>query len=305
MLILIFLSYSFGDLTDDISDFWDGLNRIGGPTGFLILQHDMDASINATAGNQWEGGIHSLSLNPSGIIYTPDYLDKKFCFAFTYRTLACDMNANFFGFTRKSGNNAFGFSFLGFYSGDMELRGGVPGNLIGTYDAENMIFGITYARNFKTLSVGATVRSLNERIFEVSYSTYSFDLGITKSFKAFRGKSFRADFSFLHLGPKYLDEGFRLPLTWHLGLKGNFQTLSLGFSINKPLNTKLQYTIGGEYMINEFFSVRVGKREDNLWEEFSFGFGLRNNNLNLDYSYSPTVINHLEASHLFTISIGI
>lgn len=305
MLILIFLSYSFGDLVNDISDFWDGLNSIGGPTGFEILQYELHAKANGTAGNQWEGGVHSLSLNPSEIMYMPDYLDKKFCFAFTYRTIACDMNANFFGFTRRSGNNAFGFSFFGLYSGDMELRDGVPGDPIGTYDLENTIYGITYARNFKVLTVGATIRSLRERIFEVSYSTYSFDLGISKSFKAFRDKSFRFDLSFLHLGPKYLNKEFRLPLTWHLGLKGNFEALLLGFSLNKPLNTKLQYTIGGEYLINESFSIRVGKRSKNPLEEFSFGFGLRNNNLAIDYSYSPTIINNLEASHLFTISIGI
>jgi hypothetical protein len=305
MFLLIFLSYSFGDLKNDISDFWNGLNRIGGPTGFQILQYDLHAKNNATAGNYWEGGVHSLSLNPSEIIYIPDRLDGKYCFAFTYRTLACDMNANFVGFTKKSGDNALGFSFLGFYSGDMELRDGIPGNPIGTYDMENMIMGITYARRFKILTLGATVRALKERIFDVSYSTYSFDIGASRDFKAFHDKSFRFDFSFMHLGPKYFDKEFRLPLTWHLGLKGDFESLFLGFSVNKPLNTKMQYTFGAEYLINESFSVRVGKREDNLWEEFSFGFGLRNNNLDIDYSYSPTIINNLEASHLFTISIGI
>lgn len=309
MFLLIFLSYSFGDLKNDISDFWDGLNRIGGPTGFEILQYDLHAKNDGTAGNYWEGGIHSLSLNPSEIIYMPDRLDGKYCFAFAFRTLACDMNANFVGFTRKSGNNAFGFSFLGLNSGDMELRGGVPGDPVGNYDLENIIMGITYARSFKILTIGATIRSLKERIFDVSYSTYSFDLGISRNFKAFKDKDFRFDASFLNIGPKYGPEGseeaFRLPITWHLGLKGNFQTLFLGFSVNKPLNTKMQYTIGAEYMINESFSVRVGKRENNLWEEFSFGFGLSNNNLDVDYSYSPTIINNLEASHLFTISIGI
>lgn len=305
MLILIFLSYSLGDLTDDISDFWDGLNRVGGPTGFPILQHDMNAGTNGTAGNQWYGGVHSLSLNPSEIIYTPDYLNNKFCFAFTYRSLSLDMNANFFGLTKKVGNNALGFSFLGFYSGDMELRDGSPGDSIGTYNGENTILGVTYARKFDDLTFGATLRSLNERIFEASYSTYSFDLGVSHNFKAFKDKSFRLDFSFLHLGPKYFDKEFRLPLTWHLGLKGNFRTLLIGISVNKPLNTKLQYSIGAEYLINEFFSVRVGKRKDNPWEEFSFGFGLRKSNINLDYSYSPTIIDNLNASHLFTVLIGI
>ncbi len=304
MLILLFLSYSLGDLTDDISDFWDGLNRVGGPTGFEILQYDMHAKTNGTAGNQWEGGVYSLSLNPSEIIFSSENMDNRYNFSFTYRKIFLDMNVNFLGFTKKIGNNAFGFSFIGFYPGDMELRR-IPGEPIGTYDAENTIFGITYARDFKSFTAGVTLRSLSERLFEVSYSTYSFDLGISRSFVAFNDKPFRLDVSFLHLGPKYFDKEFRLPLTWHLGLKGNFQTLFLGFSVNKPLNTKLQYTIGAEYLINESFSIRVGKREDNPWEEFSFGFGLRNNNLEIDYSYSPTIINNLEASNLFTISIGI
>lgn len=304
MLILLFLSYSFGDLVDDISDFWDGLNSIGGPTGLEILQYDMHAKTNATAGNLWEGGVHSLLTNPSEIIYLSEDRNDKYNFSFTYRKIFLDMNANFFGFTKKIGNNAFGFSFIGFYPGDIELRR-IPGDPIGIYDAENTIFGVTYAREFKAFTIGATLRALNERIFEVSYSTYSFDLGISRNFVAFNEKPFRLDLSFLHLGPKYFEEEFRLPLTWHIGLKGNFEPLSLGFSMNKPLNTKIQYTIGGEYLINESFSVRVGKRKDNLLEEFSFGFGLHNNNLDIDYSYSPIIINNLEASHLFTVSLGI
>ncbi len=304
MLMLIFLSYSFGDLKRDISGFWDGLNRVGGPTGLEILQYDMHAKTNATAGNLWEGGVHSLLTNPSEIIYLSEDLNNRCNFSFTYRKIFLDMNANFLGLVKKIGNNAFGFSFIGFYPGNMELRQ-IPGDPIGTYDGENTIFGITYARNFKTFTIGTTFRSLNERIFEVSYSTYSFDVGVSRDFKALQNKSFRLDVSFLHLGPKYFDKEFRLPLTWHCGLKGNFHPLLLGFSINKPLNTKLQYTVGGEYLINEFFSIRVGKRENNLLEDFSFGFGLQNDKLSLDYSYSPSIVNNLGVSHLFTISIGI
>jgi len=304
MVLFIFLSYSFGSLGNDISDLWDKINSVGGSTGLEILQYDMHAKTNATAGNLWEGGVHSLLTNPSEIVYLPENLDNKYNFSFTYRKIFLDMHANFLGFTRKIGNNAFGFSLIGFYPGDMELRR-IPGEPIGTYNAENTIFGVTYARNFKRFTVGATLRSLNERIFEVSHSTYSFDLGISRSFIAFNDKPFRLDFSFLHLGPKYFDEEFRLPLTWHIGLKGNFRPLFLGFSMNKPLNTEIQYTFGGEYLINDFFSIRIGKKDNNLLEEFTFGFGLRNNNLALDYSYSPTIIGNIEATHLFTISVGI
>jgi hypothetical protein len=305
MLILIFLSYSFGDLKNDISDFWDGLNRIGGPTDFEFLQLDMHARTNGTAGNCWGGGVHSLLTNPSEIIYPSEDLDNRYSFSFTYKKLFLDMNASFVGVTKKSGNNAFGLSFLGFYSGDMELREAIPGDPISTYNGENTVLGITYARSFGNLSFGSTLRTLKARIFEVSYWTYSFDLGLSRAFTAFKDKNFRFDLSFMHLGPKFLDDAFRLPLTWHVGLKGDFKPLFIGFSVNKPLNTRLQYTVGGEYRINEYFFIRAGKKVHNPLEEYSFGWGLRKNTLCFDYSYAPTNIDIIEGSHLFTISIGL
>ena len=87
MLILLFLSYSFGNLKDDVLDFWDSLNSTGGPTGFELLQFDMHAKTSGTAGNYWEGGIHSMLSNPSEIAYAPLDLNKNYCFAFTYKTL--------------------------------------------------------------------------------------------------------------------------------------------------------------------------------------------------------------------------
>ncbi len=307
MLILIFLSYSFGYFKNDISDFWESLNNTGGPTGFEFLQLDMEAKTNGTAGNYWEGGVHSLLTNPSEIMCLPGDPNKRYNFAFTYRKLFLDINANFLGFTAKNGSNAYGISFLGLFPGDMELRDGSPGRSLADYSVENISFGITYARSFGDLTVGGTLKTLKERIFEVSYSTFSFDLGMSRSFKAFKDKDFRFDLSFFHLGPKYGPEGsdevFRLPTTWHLGLKGNIKPLFVGFSINKPLNTRLQYTIGGEYSINEYFSIRAGRRINNPLEKFSFGWGLRKNNLNFDYSYTPTNIEIIEGSHLFTISI--
>ena len=305
MLILIFFSYSFGDLRDDISDFWGGLNRIGGPTEFEFLQLDMHAKTNSTAGNDWDGGVYSLLLNPSEIMYTSEDLDKKYNFSFTYKKLFLDINASFVGCTKKSGNNAFGLSFLGLYSGDMPLRIGSPGDSLGNYSGDYLALGITYARNFGNLSFGGTLRTLKARIFEVSYSTYSFDLGLSRAFTAFKDKNFRFDLSFMHLGPKFFDDAFRLPLTWHLGLKGDFKPLFVGVSINKPLNTRIQYTVGGEYRINEYCSIRAGRKVHNPLEGYSFGWGLRKNNLCFDYSYAPTNIDIIEGSHLFTISIGL
>jgi hypothetical protein len=308
MLILIFLSYSFGDLTDDISDFWDGLNDIGGPTGFEILQLDMHARTNGTAGNSWSGGVHSLFENPSEIMHSSDNLYNGYNFAFSYKKLFLDMNANFVGFSAKRGNHAFGISFLGFFSGDMELRDNSPGDPLGNYSGDDIILGLTYAKNFGDLSIGSTFRTLNSRIFEVSYSTYSFDLGISRSFKAFKDRDFRLDLSFLHLGPKYgpegADEEFRLPTTWHLGLKSNFDPLFIGVSANKPLNTELQYTIGVEYKITEYFSIRAGGKDNNPLERYSFGLGLHKNNMCFDYAFAPTVID-VEGSHILTFSIGL
>lgn len=305
MLILIFLSYSVGDLKDDVLDFWDSLNEIGGPTGFEVVQLDMHAKTNGTAGNSWEAGVHSLLLNPSEIMYSSDSNENTYNISFSYKKLFLDMNANFVGFTARNGNNAYGISFLGFFSGDMELRSEIPGDPIGTYSGDDIIFGITYARNFGNLTLGGTLKTLKARIFEASYSTYSFDLGVSRKFMILNDKDFRLDFSLMHLGPKYFDGEYRLPLTWHLGLKGKFTPLFVGFSINKPLNTRLQYTIGAEYKISEYFSVSAGRKFYNPLEKYTFGFGIHKNSICLDYAYAPTNIDIIEGSHLFTISIGL
>ena len=308
MLILIFLSYSFGDLRNDISDFWESLNDIGGPTGFEVMQLDVHARANGMAGNNWDGGTHSLFSNPSEIIYYSNETDNTYNLTFAYKKLFLDMNTNCIGFTGKEGNNAFGFSFLGFYSGEMDLQDESPGTPLGIYSGENLIFGITYARSFGSFNIGGTIRTLQERIFEVSYSTYSFDLGMSRSFKAFNDRDFRFDMSFLHIGPKYGPEGadddFRLPTTWHIGLKGNYNPYFIGFSMNKPLNTKIQYLIGIEYRLNEYLSFRAGRKTNNPLEMYSFGLGLHKNDIFFDYSFAPTVIN-VEGSHLLTISIGL
>ncbi len=304
MLLLIFLSYSLGDLRDDISDFWKSLNNTGGPTDFEFLQLDMHAKTNGTAGNDWDGGPHSLLTNPSEIFYSSEDLNRKVNIACTYKKIDLGMSGNFVSLTAKHGSSAYGITFLGFFAGDMELRYNSPGNPVGNYSADNIILGITYAKSFNNLSFGGTLRTLRARIFEVSYSTYSFDLGLSRSF-IFKNKDFRFDLSFMHLGPKFLDGEMRLPLTWHIGLKGNFQPVFLGISINKPLNTKLQYTVGGEYRINEYFSIRAGRKVHNPLEKYSFGWGLRRDNLSFDYSYAPTNIEIIEGSHLFTISVGL
>ncbi len=310
MILILILSFSFPDLKDDLSNFWNSLNKIGGFSGFEILEVDLDAPMNSMAGNYWDKGVHALLFNPAEIIQSESSSSFKSEATFTHRILGCSMNAEFLGFTKPIWCGTVGLSFLGFFSGDMELRRNIPGNPVGNYSAEDLIGGLSYARNLGNNSLGGTIRFLNERIFTGSYSTYSFDLGISHNFSIPKIEALRMDISFLHLGPKYTNYKFRLPLTWHLGLKGNFGSFRGGFSLNKPLNTKTQWTIGGEYKIR-WFAIRVGskrvgagKNSENFLEKYYVGFGLHKNRFYFDYSYSPND-NGYEGSHLFTASLEI
>ena len=303
MILLLLFSFSFGDFMDDIGDLWSGFNEIHGPTGFEILQYDMDAMTSGMAGNYWDEGTHALMFNPAEIISLNGGSKWNSEVLFTHRRLPCGMNADFLGYSTAMWGGAVGVTLLGFFSGEMELRGYVPGEPVGSYSAEDLIAGVTYARRFRKLSIGISGKFLHERIFSESYSTYSFDLGISRLFYLFDTGAFRMDFALLHLGPKFLDGEVRLPTTWHLGLKTNINSFKGGISLNKPLNTVLQYGVGVEYRIG-WLKVRAGKKFKNPLEDYSLGFGFTKQRFSIDYSYSPNR-NGYGDSHLFTASIGL
>lgn len=303
MILFLLFSFSFSDLIDDMGDLWSNLNKAQGPTGFEVLQFDMDAMVNSMGGNYWDKGVHALMSNPSEIIKDEDPSGINPSFVFTHRALSCGMVTEFMGYVFPKWGGFWGVALEGFFSGDMELRDERPGEALGTYSAENLIIGLTYARRFDDFSIGGTYRYLHERIFNEAYSTYSFDLGISRSYTFMDDKIVRMDIAFLHLGPKFYDDEARLPTTWHLGLKTKIGSFRGGGSVDKPLNTEIQYSIGGEYRM-EWLSIRAGKKFKNPLEKYSFGIGLRKESFSLDYSFSPTD-NGYEGSHLFTASIGL
>jgi len=303
MILFLILSFSFSDLIDDITDLWSGINRVNGPTGFEVLQLDMDAMAGGTAGNYWDEGTHALLFNPAEIIRFDEGSKWNSSVVFTHRKLACDMNTDFLGYSGSMWGGKVGVTLLGFFSGEIDLHDLVPGNPVGSYSAEDLIAGLTYARRFGRLSIGLTGRYLHERIFSESYSTYSFDFGISRQFLLKENRALRMDVAFLHLGPKYSKWRFRLPTTWRLGLKAHIGSFRGGVSLNKPLNTVIQYSLGGEYKIG-CLKFRAGKKFKNPLEKYSLGFGITKDRFSLDYSYSPNN-NSYGDSHIFTATIGL
>lgn len=303
-MILLFLSISFSDIVDDIGDFWSGLNNVK-ESGFEILVFDVSASSAAIGGQYGEKGIQALHINPAGIMK-----EKEDSYSATlltsHRTLSCGMRSEYMSYIMPAGSGYMGFVLQGFFTGDMELRDDVPGDPLGTYSMENIIGGLTYARKVKNIDLGITVRYLHERIFSSAYSTYSFDLGISYPLMEYSNGLLRFDLSFTHLGPKYHSEyEFRLPTTWHIGIMSKISDFRGGISLHKPLNTEIQFLLGGQYEIGNI-TLRAGKKMNNPLEEYSIGFGVKKSRFKIDYSFSPTSTdNVLDSSHLFTLSIGI
>lgn len=259
--------------------------------------------VSGMAGNYWDLGTHAILFNPAEIIENEEADKWKREVVFTHRDLPCGMNTEFLGYTMPFFGGKIGMTLIGFFSGEMELYGYTPGSPVGSYSAENLVAGITYAKKFSILSIGISTKFLHERIFSESYSTYSFDLGFSRPFYINKIGAFRTDFALLHLGPKFFDGRFRLPITWHLGLKMNTGSFKGGVSLNKPLNTVLQYSLGGEYSVG-WLKLRAGKKFRNPLENFSVGFGLTKNRFSIDYSYAPNK-NRYGDSHLFTASVGL
>lgn len=303
MMILLLLSFSFGDVIGDIGDFFDNINEAQDYTSFEVLQIELDAPTGGMAGNYWGGGVHSIMKNPAEVGFKDSKIEHRTQTLFTHRTLFQGARANFIGYRQETNFGTVGLSILGMFSGEMELRDEIPGEASGEYSMEDLVFGVTYAKSFGELILGTTVRYLNERIFTESNSVYSFDFGIVRKFSINDKIDIRADFSLLNLGPRFTEHDYRLPSIWHLGLKGKAGRISGGLSVNKPLNTEIQYSAGIEYQI-KYLYLRLGSRINNPHGSIAGGFGLRKGRFGIDYSFNPTD-NGYESSHIVSLMVGI
>ena len=204
------------------------------------------------------------------------------------------------------GRGAFGASFTGFYTSQLERRDdtGVLTGHFGYNDiAANLGYGMQVAPG---ADAGLSARYIREAIAEESASTFAFDVGGKYKVKE-TGLSLGAAVQNVGGKAKFISESFPLPLTVRAGaafkrpiakLQG---TGLITTEYRKARGEDARFHVGGEYAYHDWLALRAGAKFGYDNQDVSFGLGITRGNIRFDYALLPIGAN-LGASHLFSVS---
>jgi hypothetical protein len=166
------------------------------------------------------------------------------------------------------------------------------GRMVGAGD---LVLGLAIARKYTDqLSIGIQVKYVQEKLDEVTFSNFLFDVG-TIYYTGFR--DLRLAFTLQHFGPdkKMFDQNFKMPLLFRLGAADNIinnENLRITAAVDlvHPTDNNEWVSIGLEAGLMKYFSLRGGYRINVDEGDFSLGFGLESPDVmgvlpRLDYAY--------------------
>ncbi|MEO0262116.1 MAG: PorV/PorQ family protein [candidate division WOR-3 bacterium] len=249
--------------------------------------------------------LFSLSEGVEGIYWNPANISKgKYPeIIMTHSEWFFNTRYDYFGisfYREKVGN--LGFSLMGFYSTGIELRN----DTVPTYEEYSILYSnstISYSRKFKNLFWGTNLKVIYGSIYKSSAFSFAGDVGVNYSFKFF---NFALTLKNIGLPLKF--EKKKDPLPSQIGGGIGFSTYSknLNFEIGGFYNFPDKWWgigIGGEYLLWNFFSLRLGYSTNisNIPEEMgiTYGAGVKFFGFNFDYSFIPYGI--LGETHRFTL----
>jgi hypothetical protein len=198
------------------------------------------------------------------------------------------------GAVRSYGQHAIGVSVVGLYMDDLERRDGPTANPIGHFGVFDFALTGSYARYLTdALSVGASVKYLQEKIDDETATGYAFDLGGRYRVPVMDGLS--AGLAIVNLGPQmtFIEDAFDLPVMYKAGaaLAVPFDSLKgdvlFAADVVKPADGDLKLHVGMEYEYAEMIALRFGYRSGWDNQNISAGIGIRAGQFRLDYALVP------------------
>ena len=158
-----------------------------GATQLLINGWSRSAGFNGlNIGSAY--GIESVINNPAGMATTRR---TELVFSHTRWLVGADININTFGFSQSLKRaGVFGLYVSSFDMGDfVRTTEDNPDGDLGTFSPRYSNMGISYAKRFtQNIYVGATIKIVNEAIFDVSAVGVAFDAGV--QYRTSLGKSY-------------------------------------------------------------------------------------------------------------------
>ena len=262
-------------------------------------------------------GASSVFWNPAGLVET-----EARGFYLAYTSWPADISIGGMSFAWNFDNyGSLALSAVYLNTGDMDVTtiNDPEGTSGQQFSLTNYAFGLTYARNLTTrLSLGATVKMVNEEYFGFGYTTWAMDVG-TLYRTAFRGLTM--GMSILHFGQEIAFDGtytdfsddqkekdfknYSLPITFRVGFmmdvweSGKSKVISTA-DMTHPNNNLEQYNWGFEYGFDNMFFVRSGYKFRADQGGFSLGAGVNyeiDNNLSAELNYAFSEMGILPSVH--------
>lgn len=249
--------------------------------------------------------------------------------SFTYTRWLADLNyySGAAGF-RWPGVGVIGLSYASLSYGDLEEAlvssptGSSDTRTGNTFTGGDLMVGVSFAHEFTDqLSIGATAKYLQEKLFEEKVDIVAYDVGTNYSvgYKGIRiamsAQNFGPSVSWLAQSDR--PEGYDIPLYFRMGVSANLVGHEDGF-VDFGSDSKVLFSVdaihtndygdrlhmGAEYWFGDFLAVRGGYRFNYEEGNLSFGLGLNQtiagNRFRVDYAYVS--YEFLNSPHRLTVS---
>ncbi|MCY4673663.1 MAG: PorV/PorQ family protein [Bacteroidetes bacterium] len=268
---------------------------MGQDTGLSFLR----IGVNARASSMGDAQVASVRnafatyWNPAGLV------GERRSIAGSHRIWVGDVRAYDMAAQLPTGSNsAWGLALTATDSGDMEART-QPGTPEGTFSAQFISAGVSYARSIRGLRIGATAKYLRERIFDTNASGYALDAGVQADL--FSG-GLNVGASVRNIGrmnalevertplPRLLQGGIVLSPLQIIAITDDAQLLDLELALETSHLLEDDLTrlhLGISVTIMELVDLRGGYISSDELRDYTFGLGLSFDRIYADYAYIP------------------
>jgi len=243
--------------------------------------------------------------NPAGLAYM-DKIQVSFAHLWWFQ----DISYEYFLHSQPTKYGTFGWG-LGYLHMDPMQGRDVEGELTSQFKSSDMAFSIAFGRRVrKNISVGGSVKYINEKIEDESASAFAFDFGWlyrTQIKNLFLGGSFQNWGSSM----KFVRELNKLPSSAKIGLCYTTflakHPANLAMDLCVPSDNRIGLHFGTEYIYNHMLMGRLGYRTETdlgFASGLSFGVGFlyaQIHTYRIDYAFVPQGV--LGNTHTISLTV--
>jgi hypothetical protein len=212
--------------------------------------------------------------------------------------------------THETKWGTFGFLFTGLYMDDMERRDDAPSAIpLGTFGSYDVSAALAYGRYIvPNVAVGISIKTIYERIDELSATGFAFDAGIYHVSRI-PGVKLAATVANLGTPMKFEEEEFALPRNGRIGASYEREVAAIDGRVMLtvdalfPNDGEVREHIGGEYSYRRMVSLRAGYKAGYDLQGATFGLGAVYRDIAFDYAFLPAS-NDFKDSHRFGLGFS-